>query len=405
MKLMRRILVAALVLISGIAWGQSKLYGPWNGQLDVGGQTLTIVLHITEDDCAIDSPDQSAYGIPAEVKELNDVKVSVSIPSIGASYEGTLMMGSLMGNFSQSGLSFPLVLKRGMLEVNRPQLPQPPFSYSSEEVTFCNPADGAVLSGTLCIPEGADSDTPTVLLVSGSGLQDRDESIYEHKPFLVIADHLARNGIASLRYDDRGYGKSTGEAEKATTATFAQDAEAGLAYLRSTGRFGKVGLVGHSEGGLIAFILAGEGKTDFIVSLAGTAVDGRRILSEQVRIILEKQGTPDDQIDTLVEAALRNQTTWVKWFMDFDPAESIRKITCPVMALNGDKDVQVISSTNIPALQTILKPDSRNVIKECPGLNHLFQPCTTGLPTEYRNIETTISETVLEDIATWIKAL
>lgn len=403
---MNRILLAfVLMAIGTLSWGQSKLYGPWNGQLDTGGDKLTIVLHISEDGCTMDSPDQSAYGIPAEIKEINDVKLSIAIPSLGITYEGTLLMGTITGNFSQSGFSIPLVLKKGIPEVKRPQTPQPPFGYITEEVTFTNPADGAVLSGTLCIPAGADTDTPVVLMVSGSGLQDRDETLYEHKPFHVIADHLASNGIASLRYDDRGYGKSTGDPLSATTETFARDAEAGLAYLRDSGKFGKVGLLGHSEGGLIAFILAGEGKTDFIVSLAGPAVDGRRILKEQVRRMFELQGAPEEVIQQQVEAVLKDEGVWMKWFMDFDPTESIRAISCPVMALNGDKDIQVISSTNIPVLKENLKEDSRSIIKEYPDLNHLFQPCTTGLTSEYRNIETTVSEEVLNDITNWITTL
>lgn len=403
---MNRVLLSfALMTIGVLSWGQSRLYGPWSGQLDTGGQKLAIVLNISDTGCTMDSPDQSAYGIPAEIKEINDMKISIAIPSLGITYEGSLMMGTIVGNFSQSGFSLPLVLKKGIPEVRRPQTPQPPFSYTTEEVTFSNPADGAVLSGTMCIPAGADSDTPVVLMVSGSGLQDRDETLYEHKPFHVIADHLASNGIASLRYDDRGYGKSTGAVAAATTETFARDAEAGLDYLKNSGRFGQVGLIGHSEGGLIAFILAGEGKTDFIVSLAGPAVDGRRILKEQVRRMFELQGTPEEVIQQQVEAVLKDEGVWMQWFMEFDPIDSIRSISCPVMALNGEKDIQVISTTNISVLRENLKADSRSVIKEYPDLNHLFQPCETGLTSEYRNIETTVSEDVLNDIVNWITTL
>lgn len=403
---MNRVLLSfALMTIGVLSWGQSRLYGPWSGQLDTGGQKLAIVLNISDTGCTMDSPDQSAYGIPAEIKEINDMKISIAIPSLGITYEGSLMMGTIVGNFSQSGFSLPLVLKKGIPEVRRPQTPQPPFSYTTEEVTFSNPADGAVLSGTMCIPAGADSDTPVVLMVSGSGLQDRDETLYEHKPFHVIADHLASNGIASLRYDDRGYGKSTGAVAAATTETFARDAEAGLDYLKNSGRFGQVGLIGHSEGGLIAFILAGEGKTDFIVSLAGPAVDGRRILKEQVRRMFELQGAPEEVIQQQVEAVLKDEGVWMQWFMEFDPIDSIRSISCPVMALNGEKDIQVISTTNISVLRENLKADSRSVIKEYPDLNHLFQPCETGLTSEYRNIETTVSEDVLNDIVNWITTL
>ena len=165
-----------------------------------------LVLHLDPVECTIDSPDQGAYGIPAELKTLNATKAHVEIPSLGASFEGNLMFGLLVGKFKQSGLEFPMSLKRGDIERKRPQTPAGPYPYASEDVTFSNPEDGAVLSGTLTYPSDHGCETPVVLLVSGSGLQNRDEEIYSHKPFLVIADHLARNGIASLRYDDRSFG-------------------------------------------------------------------------------------------------------------------------------------------------------------------------------------------------------
>ena len=427
----------AYMTMTVCAWAQSGLEGAWHGELSVPGGSLMLVFHLDPVECTIDSPDQGAYGIPAELKTLNASKAHVEVPSLGASFEGNLMFGLLVGKFKQSGLEFPMSLKRGDIERKRPQTPAGPYPYASEEVTFTNPEDGAVLSGTLTYPSDYGCETPVVLLVSGSGLQNRDEEIYSHKPFLVIADHLARNGIASLRYDDRSFGKSTGNAVGATTETFKKDALAGLEFLRSLGKFSKIGLAGHSEGGTIAFLLAGEGKTDFIISLAGTATDGATVLVEQNRKILKGNGIPESAVDDYCEVLAKlyadpdmtaeelgklaaglapdmkqnimsvRETTdpWVQHFISFDPGEAIRKIACPVMALNGENDVQVIADSNIPVLKELLKDNGKNMIKIYPGLNHLFQHSETGMPDEYGKIEETMSTEVLDDMTNWIKTL
>lgn len=419
------------------ASAQSGLEGTWHGELTVPGGSLMLVFHLDPVECTIDSPDQGAYGIPAELKTLNSAKAHVEVPSLGASFEGNLMFGLLVGKFKQSGLEFSLSLKRGDIERNRPQTPAGPYPYASEEVAFTNPEDGAVLSGTLTYPADYSSETPVVLLVSGSGLQNRDEEIYSHKPFLVIADHLARNGIASLRYDDRSAGKSTGNAVGATTETFKKDALAGLEFLRDLDKFSKIGLAGHSEGGTIAFLLAGEGKTDFIISLAGTATDGATVLVEQNRKILKGNGIPESAVNDYCEVLAKlyadpgmtaeeldklaaglapdmkqnimgireTKDPWVQHFISFDPGEAIRKIECPVMALNGENDVQVIADSNIPVLHELLKDNGKNMIKIYPGLNHLFQHSETGMPDEYGKIEETMSAEVLDDMTNWIKAL
>ena len=424
----------ALILASHTAMAQSGLTGSWNGVLTFAGGELTIVLHVDPSGSTMDSPDQGTYGIPAVLKELTDSKVHVEVPSVGASFEANLMFGLLIGRFKQSGMEIPLSLKPGDIERNRPQTPQEPYPYTSEEVTFTNPEDGAVLSGTLTYPADYSSETPVVLLVSGSGPQNRDEEVYAHKPFLVIADHLARNGIASLRYDDRGVGKSTGNAVGATTDTFKKDALSGLEFLRSLGKFSRIGLAGHSEGGTIAFLLAGEGRTDFMISLAGTVTDGATVLVEQNRKILKGSGIPESAVNDYCEVLAKlyadpemtaeelgklasglapemkqnimrirdTKDPWVQHFISFDPGEAIRKIECPVLALNGENDVQVIADINIPRLQELLKDNGKNMIKTYPGLNHLFQHCTTGMPDEYGKIEETISTEVLEDITSWI---
>jgi hypothetical protein len=246
-----------------------------------------------------------------------------------------------------------------------------------------------------------------VLLVSGSGQQNRDEEVFDHKPFLVIADYLARQGIATLRYDDRATGKSVGgEVKNATTEDFMRDAAAGLDYLRSRKAFGKVGLLGHSEGGTIAFMLGARGKVDFIVSLAGPAVKGDTLLAAQSNRILKLSGQPASMtVGKYRQIAAMQQSPWIQWFIDYDPSEDIRKTACPVFALNGNCDCQVVSTLNLEAFRRLLPSSKKNSIKEYPTLNHLFQHCTTGLPTEYGKIEETISPEVLQDIAQWIRSL
>ena len=317
--------------------------------------------------------------------------------------------------------------------------------YNSEEVTFTNPSDGAVLSGTVLYPAGVEK--PAVLLmVSGSGLQDRNEEILGHKPFKTIAEYLASKGIATLRYDDRSFGKSTGSIEGATTRTFMQDALAGVDFLRSLGKFSKVGILGHSEGGTIAFLIAAEGKVDFIVSMAGGAVQGKESVLTQNYNAMKAQGATSDQIGEILDALevvfdkliaspedepvsvslgriasesenpalaqtlamqLGNDSNgkWYKYFLGLDPSEAISRISCPVMAINGTKDFQVDCKENLGNIRKKLPQSDKNMIKSYEGLNHLFQNCSTGFPTEYALIKEDIAEQVLSDIATWIASL
>jgi pimeloyl-ACP methyl ester carboxylesterase len=250
-----------------------------------------------------------------------------------------------------------------------------------------------------------------VLFVTGSGQENRDEEIFGHKPFLVIADYLARQGIATLRYDDRATGKSTGgDVKNATSEDFARDAAAGLEFLRNKKAFSKVGILGHSEGGLIAFILGAKKKTDFIVSLAGPGVKGDTLSVVQSNRIMELSGIDPNMAVKMTVKKLRQdeqfkKLPWYQYFLDYDPSENIRKTRCPVFALNGDRDCQVIASQNLTAIRQLLPPSKKNLLKEYPGLNHLFQHCTTGLATEYGQIEETISEEVLKDIAQLLQQL
>lgn len=407
--------VLLLLLLSVTSYGATagNIEGIWHGTLKLNAMKLSIVMHFSDNACTLDSPDQGAKGIKGEVKEITEEKVDVAFPTLNATYTGTLKDGKIEGTFTQMGFKLPLVLEEGQPVRIRPQTPQPPFPYQTEEVTFVNTEDSASLAGTLTYPVGYNSKrkVPVVIMVTGSGLQNRDEELFEHKPFLVIADFLARNGIASLRYDDRGAGLSTGDIENVTTEGFCRDAAAGIAFLRKTGHFSKIGVLGHSEGGSISFMLAAQKKCDFIVSMAGPGLRGDSIIVEQTNELLRQQGQPATMTVRQMRLTMLLQKTnpWYDYFVDFDPAPVIKQIKCPALLLNGDKDSQVMAVSNIPVIRALLSDNEKHqlpdnqVIKVYPGLNHLFQHCTTGMPAEYGSIEETISEEVLHDIAEWIK--
>lgn len=385
----------ALMALNGAA---QNICGSWTGTLDVQVYQLPLVFHITDDGrCTWDSPMEKVRDIPAEIVYLSPDSICLTT-SIGFTYEGCLQDGVIHGTFTQNGTTIPLDLK----PINRPQTPQGPFPYQTEEVKFQNPKAGATLAGTLTMPEGARC---VLLMVTGSGIQNRDEEIMSHKPFAIIADRLARQGIATLRYDDRGYGESEGgEVINATTGDFAEDAMAGLEWLRQSGRFQQVGILGHSEGGSIAFMLGAQGLVDFIVSLAGPAVQGDTLLLEQNRLIAGELAK-DLTIEVLRRDPRIQQNPWYSFFMDHNPQTDIAKLTCPVMAVNGEKDTQVPCEMCLNSLRRFLPANESHLIKSYPGLNHLFQHCETGQPDEYGNIEETISEEVINDIITWIKGL
>lgn len=418
---MRKLIIIATLLgsiaMTCPAQGQTagKLIGSWTGKLKVMGTSLTLVLHVEQSAdqvvVSLDSPDQGAKGIACTTEHLSADSLAVKVDMIGAAYRARLKDDKLHGTFTQSGMALPLVLCKGAEQVRRPQMPAPPYPYTTEEVTFRNDADGAMLAGTLTYPVGYETmqkqSVPVVLMVTGSGQQNRDEELFDHKPFLVIADHLARNGIATLRYDDRATAASTGgNVENATTADFMRDAAAGIDYLRSTKAFGKVGCLGHSEGGSIAFMLAAREKADFIITLAAPGVKGDTLLVEQANRILTLSGMPANMTVAQYRAQKElQQLPWMQWFMDYDPSDDIRQTRCPVFALNGSNDCQVLVEQNLNAIRNLLPASKKNLVKEYPSLNHLFQHSTTGLPMEYRQIEETIAPQVLNDIVEWIKTL
>lgn len=408
---MKKIILSICLFFSWAgAFAQKPIEGDWMGKLNLGPQSLTIVLHVNCDaqgkaESTLDSPDQGAKGIAVETDYCSSDSISVSLASLALSFQGKLKGDEIVGTFTQ-GQSFPLVLKRGEEKLNRPQNPVAPYPYKTEEVAFKNVADGATLVGTLSYPIGyKKGQTPVVLMVTGSGQENRDEEIFDHKPFLVIADYLARHGVATLRYDDRGFGKSTGgDVGHATTLDFMRDAASGVDFLRTSKQFGKVGILGHSEGGSIAFMLGAKGKVDFVISMAGVGVKGDTALTAQANKILELTGqsmrysTHQYRMNAIIK-----RSPWLNFFIDYDPSADISKTLCPVMAINGSRDIQVISSLNLAGIKAHLRPNPKNIIKEYPSLNHLFQHCKTGNVSEYRMIEETVSPEVLEDIVRFIK--
>ena len=453
-----------VLLLAGLALSSSlsaqDISGAWHGKLSLPTGSLTIVFHIsqTEQDVyvtTLDSPDQGANGIKTQTTSFNDSTLIIQIPVIHASYKGKLNSdNTINGTFTQ-GMPLPLNLKKGEASrPKRPQEPQPPFPYRSEEVTVRNERDGINLAGTLTLPEKG-TKFPAVVMVTGSGAQNRDEEIMGHKPFFVIADYLTRNGIAVLRCDDRGTAASQGTHATATNEDFATDTEAMVNYLRSRKEINakKIGIIGHSAGGIIAFIVAKKDPSiAFVVSLAGAGVRGDSLMLKQVELISKSQGMPDavwqgmkpsirnryailqqtdktpeelqkelyaDVTKTMSPEQLKDLNTiqqlsaqissmtspWYLHFMRYDPAQDLKKLKCPVLALNGEKDIQVDAAMNLTAIQErVTGNGNKNVtVKAYPNLNHLFQTCEKGTLAEYGQLEETINPEVLKDIIEWIR--
>lgn len=423
-----------LALMSVAAVTLKAQTGAWTGKLKVSGVELALIFNIGEESATLDVPDQGATEIPVEVSRDAVGGITLNVPAINASFKGLWAGKVIAGTFTQHGMSFPMTLTPGAPVIRRPQTPVGPFPYATEEVTFTN--GDAVLKGTLTLPENCDRKTPVLIMVTGSGLQNRDEEMFGHKPFAVIADAFARAGIATLRYDDRGFGESTGDVVLCTTEDLKNDALAGVKLLRD--RFERVGVIGHSEGGTIALMLAGERQVDFAVSLAGMIVSGAETLLAQNRRAFESAGLPESEVEAfarllsdtftaiktraplpsadnydITDALRKNyaaalpslRTPYMEFFLGLDLSASLSGITCPVMALNGTKDTQVQCDRNIAALEAGLPSNSRSVIRAEDGLNHLFQHCVTGEVSEYKSIEETFSPEVLSEMIAWIKTL
>ena len=420
------------VVFAMMAFAANAQEGTWNGELNVMGNKVPLVFNFSTNGCTIDSPSQGVNGIQAEKTVKDDGTISVKVGMIGATFEGKMTDGEIKGTYVQNGFPLPLTLKPGKLVVKRPQTPVPPFPYKEESVSFTNAQ--YTFNGTLTLPENYSKNTPVVLMVTGSGQQNRDEELFSHKPFAVIADALARQGIASLRYDDRGWGDKSVNFADFTTDDFRQDAAAAIPLLRK--RFNKVGILGHSEGGTIAMMLAAEGKADFIVSLAGMAISGKETLIMQNRQAMTAIGLPKETVDSYcnsiskaldeiasgkkaseiniddvpvalkpvtIKALQQADTPYIRHFLTVDAGKLLPEIKCPVLALNGTKDTQVDCDANTTRIEKGLA-NCKHSIKKIDGVNHLFQHCNTGIVTEYQQIEETISPEVLQEVAKWIKA-
>jgi len=411
---MKTFIISLILIMSSVCSWAQVLDGTWKGTLKAGPQTLTLVLNITkvENKVTLDVVEQGAKDMPTVVNALTADSLNISIPQLTLHYAGKMSGGKLKGIFMQQAFTAPLVFESGSVVANRPQEPKPPYPYATEEVLFWNYPENILLAGTLTYPIGYEEKgkVPVVLMVTGSGQQNRDEELFGHKPFLVIADWLARHGIASLRYDDRGAGASLGDHHLSTTREFCFDASAGIDYLRGRNKFGPIGILGHSEGGAIGYMLASEKKVDFVVSLAGPACKIEDMMVVQINSLAHAQGLADDLVHSPKEAYdfLKGQTgesAWLNYFFQLDMAEYVRKTTCPVLALGGERDLNVPVSINVPALKENLPDNPRNIIKTYPGLSHMFQHNPTGNPLLSATIEETFAEEVLKDISDFINGL
>jgi len=471
MNLASRALVFGVLILGAAPLGAQALpdaawVGSWLGELKAGAVTLRIVFTIASTDGALsatmDSPDQGAKGIPVSAVTVTADAIRLEVKVANAWYAGTLTTDgkSIDGTWNQGGAVFPVLLSRlpGAFTLERPQDPKPPFPYTAQDVTFPNQKAGVQLAGTLTIPAGKGR-FPAVVLVTGSGPQNRDEAIMGHKPFAVIADFLSRNGIAVLRYDDRGVAGSKGSFAGSTTLDFADDAEAAFGYLAARPEVDpkRVGILGHSEGGLIAPIVAARNPAvGFIVLLAGPGVRGDQLilaqgdalaraagtdaatadwshaLNAKLYQIIEQPGDPaanaaeakdtllagidsapklTDQERQTAKAQADNSiaqlsSAWFRLFLSLDPATYLSHVTVPVLALNGTLDLQVPPDLDLPAIQAALTTagNKHYTLMKLDGLNHLFQHATTGLPDEYGKLTETFAPEALSAIRDWILA-
>jgi pimeloyl-ACP methyl ester carboxylesterase len=441
-----------------------NIEGNWLATLEIGDNKLRILLKIEKSAnnyvAKFDSLDQGATDLPIDSIVLDGTKLTFSAAKFGISYEGTLNEkgDEISGTFKQGPGATPLVFRRTaeVAKLNRPQEPKKPYPYDEEQVSYRNEKDNIKLAGTLTVPRGGGK-YPVVLLITGSGSQDRDETIAGHRPFLVLADHLTRNGIAVLRVDDRGIGGSDMGSLSVTSENFAEDVLAGVNFLKQRKQIDPrmIGLIGHSEGGMIAPMVAARSKdVSFIVLLAGLGQRGEDVIYAQTELIQKTQGTPAEttkhtialarKINAIVkaetdgmrieqrineeiaayEATLGDshkelfkpaassvksylpiyKTPWYRFFITFDPAPVLKNVKVPVLALNGEHDLQVPAKENLDLIAAGLKAGG-NVdvtVKAFPRLNHLFQTSQTGLLSEYGQIEETMSPEVLKTVSDWI---
>jgi len=429
----------------------AQIEGTWNGNIEIPNQKLPFVIHISKANnqwkAMGESPIQTNEKFPLEKITFQNDTLKISDSKLGMNYTGVLKNAKYIeGKFSQGGMSFSLNLEKGEFKLNRPQEPQPPFSYKNEDVTFENKEAQIKLAGTLTMPNGKGK-FPAVVLVSGSGPQNRNEEVLGHKPFLLIADYLTKNGYAVLRFDDRGVAASEGDFTKATVFDFASDAKAAIKYLKTIKDIDskKIGILGHSEGGEVAQIIASQDATvNFIVLMASPGIKGseglvlqndafskamdipeltralnkklnektyeiimsndskekaEKELKEYYKTTVHFKNLTNEELDNQIKGLYSDH---IRQLLLFNPMDYLPKINCKVLALNGTKDLQVTSLENLAAIEKGLSHNKKLKIISYEGLNHLFQPATTGLDTEYAEIETTIEPVVLEDITKWL---
>lgn len=463
---MNKIIIISAALFFSFSLCSQNIIGNWEGKLEVQKMQLRITFHIHKTDeiytATLDSPDQGAFDIPVDSIFYSDKHLKLIMNKLGAEYSGNYLpeKDEISGDFTQMGQSFPLNLKRiGDNEVKKKKYQEPdkPYPYVSEDITFRNKKANITLAGTLTLPK-KNGIFPAVILISGSGAQNRDEELLGHKPFLIISDYLTRKGIAVLRFDDRGTAKSEGNFKTATSKDFATDAEAAFNYLLSRTEIDNknIGLIGHSEGGLIAPMLAAENKNiAFIVLLAGPGLTGEKILLMQSQLIGKANGATDkelkisnklnkkiytlqknekdtsllkqkitsllsdefkkqeatsklseEQIKALINRQIKILTSpWFNYFLSYNPVPTLEKVNCPVLALFGSKDLQVPPEADKKVIEKALKKGGNTDFKTLiiPDLNHLFQECKTGSPSEYAKIDQTFSPIALKEISDWIK--
>lgn len=448
---MKRITLLSIVMLLTITAHSQDFTGLWYAQPNVKTARLRLALDIEPSDSEgkydikLQSTDQSKEWFSVDSYQLDNNQLSFSVSRLSLSAQCTFQSDTLLkGTLRQHGGSFPLTFTRTPIILNRPQTPKAPFPYISKDVTFRNNEDQITLAGTLTLPDSKEP-SKAVILLSGSGPQSRDSEIFEHKTFAIIADYLARQGIATLRFDERGVGESEGDFSTASIPEFASDAEAAIEYLKGRPEIisNQIGVIGHSEGAAVAFTIAAQDMVNFVITLAGGGINGEELLLMQRAALLKASGadsafiqnynkymraaqqialqtankeTCQAQLADLFrgselagsEQAIANQlhTTTMLGMLRYDPAWDYPDITVPVLALNGDKDRQVPVENLKYIEQGLLENgNDRVMIKVFPGLNHMFQTATTGLPDEYAIIEESFNEEVLKMIASWIEKL
>lgn len=450
---MNKLLTLSFFLLFSLVTSAQDISGDWTGEIEIPSGKLGIVFHLSKDGtgytATMDIPKQGLSNSKAESTTYIDSVLKITFPMFKMEYSGRLnQKNEFAGNLSQAGNGLPLALKRGNIKLNRPQEPKPPFSYYSEEVTFQSLADKTNLKGTLTLPK-KEGKYPVVIIISGSGPQDRNGAMFGHNLYWVIADQLTKNGIGVLRFDDRGVGESGGKVEQTNIETNSADVKGAIAYLKTRKDIitSKIGLTGHSIGGIVAPKVATETKdVNYMILMAGPGLDGDKLMLSQKAASERLLGIPEDQImqgqelikgayDIIINSksdtdgiktevaayfkekigtmvpesqiiSITEQITGNEVFslIESKPSQYLSKIKCPVLAINGSKDFQVPAKDNLAAIKKAVEGGSNTKVEtiEMEGLNHLFQESKTGALSEYAEIEQTISPVALNAMTLWI---